>query len=93
MLNVWSVSHDMTSYNGHLGHFELNFASYVDRAEFLNHNFSISVRERCCYMRFLIWKPECLAMVVHHVFDFRSPIQISLIEYNMIGYCLTWQVM
>ena len=39
MFNVWSVSHDMTSYNGHLGHYQLNFACSVDRAEFLNHNF------------------------------------------------------
>ena len=39
MLNVWSMSHDMTSYNGLLGHYQLNFASYVDRAVFLNHNF------------------------------------------------------
>ena len=83
----------MTSYNGHLGRYQLNFVSYVDRSEFLNHYFSISVRESCCYMRFSIWKPECLEMVVHRAFEFTSQIQIRLFECNIIGYCLTWQVM
>ena len=39
MFTVWSVSHYMTSYNGHLGRYQLDFVSYVDRLEFLNHNF------------------------------------------------------
>ena len=39
MFTVWSVPHSMTSYNGHLGRYQLNFVSYVDRPEFLNHYF------------------------------------------------------
>ena len=39
IFTLWSVPSYMASYNGHLGHYQLNFASYVDRAEFLNHNF------------------------------------------------------
>ena len=39
MFTVWSVPHSMTSYNGQLGRYQLNFVSYVDRFEFLNHNF------------------------------------------------------
>ena len=43
-------------------------------------------------MRFSIWKPEYLTMVVHRAFEFRSQIQISLFECNMIGYSLTGEV-
>ena len=60
MFNVWSVSHFMTSYNGHLGRYQLSFVSYVNTPEFLYHYFSILVRERCCYMRFSISEAECL---------------------------------
>ena len=93
MFTVSSVSHYMTSYNGQLGHYQLNFVSYVDRPEFLNHNFFYFSYGKVLFMRFSIWKPEYLTMVVHRAFEFRSQIQISLIECNMIGYSLTWQVM
>ena len=85
MFSVWSVPHSMTSYNGHLGRYQLNFVSYVDIPEFLNHYFSISVRQRCCYMMF--------PMAVHHAFEFRNQIQISLTACNLISYCLMFQVM
>ena len=39
MFTVWNVPHSMTSYNGHLGCYQLNFVSYLDRPEFLNHYF------------------------------------------------------
>ena len=39
MFNVSSVSHYRTSYNGHLGHYQLSFVSYVNRPEFLYHYF------------------------------------------------------
>ena len=39
MFTVWNVADYMTSYNGHLGRYQLNFVSYVDRPEFLYHNF------------------------------------------------------
>ena len=66
MFTVWNVPHYMTSYNGHLGCYQLNFVSYVDRPEFLNHYFFYFSQAKVLVYEVSNGGPSCIRIHESH---------------------------